>query len=150
MKAARILSQPVAMAVAYLQVWSIRRWTCRALRVIRAATCSTWLRKVVISEFMSLDGVVQAPGGAWGALLVCYDSDTTGGTDANIVLYLYNPFDDSVMETVVSKVEAFLRETNRQVYVLYHHPNHRAVWDNSKAFQALKTHGRCAIYASRK
>jgi hypothetical protein len=28
---------------------------------------------------------VQATGGAWGKLLVCYDSDSTGGTDANIV-----------------------------------------------------------------
>lgn len=28
---------------------------------------------------------VAAAGGAWGALLVCYDSDTTGGTDANVV-----------------------------------------------------------------
>lgn len=28
---------------------------------------------------------VAAAGGAWGALLVCYDSDSTAGTDANIV-----------------------------------------------------------------
>lgn len=28
---------------------------------------------------------VAATGGAWGKLLVCYDSDTTAGTDANIV-----------------------------------------------------------------
>lgn len=28
---------------------------------------------------------VQATGGAWGALLTCYDSDTTGGTDSSII-----------------------------------------------------------------
>lgn len=28
---------------------------------------------------------VATSGGAWGKLLVCYDNDTTGGTDANIV-----------------------------------------------------------------
>lgn len=28
---------------------------------------------------------VATSGGAWGKLLVCYDGDTTGGTDANIV-----------------------------------------------------------------
>lgn len=28
---------------------------------------------------------VAAAGGAWGALLVCYDPDTTGGTDADLV-----------------------------------------------------------------
>ena len=28
---------------------------------------------------------VASGGGAWGALLVCYDNDTTGGSDSNIV-----------------------------------------------------------------
>ncbi len=28
---------------------------------------------------------VQTTGGAWGALLVCYDPDTTGGTDSSII-----------------------------------------------------------------
>ncbi len=28
---------------------------------------------------------VQTTGGAWSKLIVCYDSDTTGGTDANII-----------------------------------------------------------------
>jgi len=28
---------------------------------------------------------VQTSGGAWGALLICYDSDTTGGTDSSII-----------------------------------------------------------------
>lgn len=28
---------------------------------------------------------VQTTGGAWGAILVCYDSDSTAGTDSNIV-----------------------------------------------------------------
>lgn len=29
--------------------------------------------------------LVQITGGAWGKLLLCYDSDSTAGTDANIV-----------------------------------------------------------------
>lgn len=28
---------------------------------------------------------VQTTGGAWGMLLICYDSDTTAGTDSNII-----------------------------------------------------------------
>lgn len=28
---------------------------------------------------------VQTTGGAWGKLLICYDADTTGGTDTNII-----------------------------------------------------------------
>lgn len=33
----------------------------------------------------TFSGIAADGGGDWGALLVCYDSDTTGGTDANIV-----------------------------------------------------------------
>ncbi len=35
---------------------------------------------------------VQTTGGAWGALLVCYDSDTTAGTDANIIPLTHHDF----------------------------------------------------------
>ena len=35
---------------------------------------------------------VVATGGAWAKLLVCYDSDTTGGTDANIVPLTHHDF----------------------------------------------------------
>lgn len=35
---------------------------------------------------------VAAAGGAWGKALVCYDSDTTAGTDANIVPLTYQDF----------------------------------------------------------
>lgn len=35
---------------------------------------------------------VQTSGGAWSKLLVCYDNDTTGGTDTNIVPLTYHDF----------------------------------------------------------
>lgn len=35
---------------------------------------------------------VQATGGAWAKLLVCYDNDTTAGTDANIVPLTHHDF----------------------------------------------------------
>lgn len=35
---------------------------------------------------------VAAAGGAWGALLTCYDPDTTAGTDANIIPLLKHLF----------------------------------------------------------
>lgn len=40
-KAVRIRLQPVAIASAQVQVLSMRSRTCRAPRVMRAATCST-------------------------------------------------------------------------------------------------------------
>lgn len=35
---------------------------------------------------------VAAAGGEWGALLVCYDADTTSGTDANVIPLTKHPF----------------------------------------------------------
>lgn len=38
---------------------------------------------------------VGATGGSWGKLLVCYDADTAGGTDANITPVTFHAFRDS-------------------------------------------------------
>jgi hypothetical protein len=35
---------------------------------------------------------VQSGGGAWGALLICYDGDTTSGTDSSILLLTKHDF----------------------------------------------------------
>jgi hypothetical protein len=35
---------------------------------------------------------VATAGGAWSKLLVCYDNDTTAGTDANILPLTYHDF----------------------------------------------------------
>ena len=35
---------------------------------------------------------VAGAGGAWGGLLICYDADTTGGTDANIIPLTFHDF----------------------------------------------------------
>jgi hypothetical protein len=60
LNAARIVSQASAMARAYFQVWSIRSRTCRAPRVMWAATCSTRFLKVAISAWAS-SGVPVKP-----------------------------------------------------------------------------------------
>ena len=41
--------------------------------------------EVLVNFPAQIFATVAAAGGAWGKSLVCYDSDTTGGTDANIV-----------------------------------------------------------------
>jgi len=35
---------------------------------------------------------VAATGGAWGKILICYDNDTTTGTDTNIIPLTYHDF----------------------------------------------------------
>ena len=67
----------------------------------------------------------------------------------NMVFYLYNPFDEQVMRSVVSKLEDFVRRFSKSVYVLYQHPLHRNVWEQSECFRTFKIKDRCAIFRSK-
>ena len=67
----------------------------------------------------------------------------------NIVFYLYNPFDEQVMRSVVSKIEDFLCRFSTSVYVLYQQPLHRSIWEQSEFFRTLKITDRCAIFRSK-
>ncbi len=51
---------------------------------ITITTDDTNNRKDIDVADITWTGVATSPG-AWGALLFCYDSDSTGGTDSNIV-----------------------------------------------------------------
>lgn len=59
---------------------------------------------------------VAAAGGAWGALLACYDSDTTGGTDSDIVPLLKWDFartpNGGAISAVVPSDGFFLQRAN--------------------------------------
>lgn len=73
------------------------------------------------------------------------------GTDyippaAPLVLYLNNPFDESIMSPFVEHVERAL--AGYPVWVVYQRPLHRAVWDRSLKFREFKTTDRYVIYTS--
>lgn len=48
-----------------------------------------------------------------------------------IVLFLYDPFDGTVMGEVVERLTESLRRSPRRAYVLYHVPLERSYWDAS-------------------
>ena len=58
---------------------------------------------------------VQATGGAWGMLVVCYDADTTSGTDANLVPLTFHDFavtpDGTDIVADFSATEGFFQAT---------------------------------------
>jgi SAM-dependent methyltransferase len=53
------------------------------------------------------------------------------------VLFLYNPFNESVMRSFVTNVERSLSQHPREFYVIYHMPLWSKVWDASPIFSKL-------------
>jgi SAM-dependent methyltransferase len=53
------------------------------------------------------------------------------------VLYFYNPFNDEVMGLVLSNVEQSLRESPRQLFVVYNTPVEQDIFDKSLIFRQV-------------
>jgi SAM-dependent methyltransferase len=54
---------------------------------------------------------------------------------APLVVYLFNPFPQPVLETVLARLERSVREVPRPVYLLYHNPLLEDVLRKSRSFQ---------------
>lgn len=65
----------------------------------------------------------------------CLDAREFEFPPTPIVLYLFNPFPDYVMEKVIENLERSVRENPRPVYVLYNAPWEKQVLDQSKLFE---------------
>ena len=61
----------------------------------------------------------------------CLDARDYEFPNTPIVLYLFNPFPDYVMEKVIKNLKESLRENPREVYVIYNAPWEREVLDRS-------------------
>ena len=77
---------------------------------------------------------------------VCADAGSFELPPENLVIYLFNPFDDVVMREVAANVAASLEAKPRQVYVLYLKPAHRHIWDNMALLTPFKETGDYVVY----
>jgi len=59
--------------------------------------------------------------------ILCQDAATFRFPDAKLVLFLFNPFDDTVLAKVVENLEESLRNVPRRAIVIYRNPVHSAV-----------------------
>lgn len=66
-----------------------------------------------------------------------------------IALHLFNPFGESVLQQVVQRLGASLREVPRDVFVLYKNPQHRRILDEAPFLRRVKLTSQYAVYASR-
>lgn len=80
---------------------------------------------------------------------VCKDAEKYQIPNEKIVFYLYNPFDDHVMRSVLSNIENSIRRHFRDIYIAYLKPMHRDVFDQATFFQVVKETERYVIYKNK-
>jgi hypothetical protein len=79
---------------------------------------------------------------------VCCDGGSFELPLVDAVLYLNNPFDDKVMQPLLSRIERSLAAYPRKLLVVYQRPLHRVLWDRSPAFRLIAERDRYVAYES--
>lgn len=77
---------------------------------------------------------------------VCQDVTQFDFPSNPTVVYMFNPFDETIMREVLERMEFSLRKAPRDFYVLYLKPEHRRIFDESKCFRLLKETVNYAVY----
>jgi SAM-dependent methyltransferase len=80
--------------------------------------------------------------------LVCTDASSYELPLEKLVVFFYNPFDEHIMRLVLTNIEKSLHEFPRKIYVLYHHPVHRSLWDASAEFHQVNSAAGHVLYES--
>ena len=63
-----------------------------------------------------------------------------------LVLYLFNPLPESGMKVVLANLDKSLRERPRDVYFVYHNPEHRALLDDHSSLRKFAAANQFVIY----
>lgn len=69
--------------------------------------------------------------------------------DENLVIYVYNPFHEKLLKTLLANIELCLRRHGRDIFVVYTNPVHRALLDDAGYLELRERTGRYRIYRSR-
>jgi SAM-dependent methyltransferase len=81
----------------------------------------------------------------------CYYNDVTlyPLPESPLVCYFYNPFDRLIMQAVVDRLASSLKDKPREIYIIYVHPEHRAIFDAEAYWDAIDESSLHVIYHSR-
>jgi hypothetical protein len=80
---------------------------------------------------------------------ICADAAEFGVPEGKVVFYLFNPFDEVVMRSVLSNIERAFLQSRREMYIAYLKPAHRRVFDQSKLLRVFHQTDRFVIYVTR-
>jgi hypothetical protein len=77
---------------------------------------------------------------------ICEDVTNYTIPHEKIVFYLFNPFDEQVMDKLLSNIGDSLHRYHRDIYIAYLKPVHREVFDYASILQIVKQSERYVIY----
>ncbi|MGH6612042.1 MAG: hypothetical protein ACRECQ_17505, partial [Burkholderiaceae bacterium] len=69
--------------------------------------------------------------------------------DENLVVYVYNPFHEKLLQALLTNIELCLRRHGRDIFVVYTNPVHHALLDGTGYLQLREKTGRYRVYRSR-
>lgn len=85
-------------------------------------------------------------------LVECHYNDATlyHLPETPLVCYFYNPFDQLVMRRVIDNLSSSLRDKQREIYIIYVHPEHRSLFDADGCWEVIDESGfhvtyRCSL-----
>jgi SAM-dependent methyltransferase len=79
---------------------------------------------------------------------LCIDARDFEIINHNAIFYLYNPFDEQVMDTVLSNIGNSLRKYPRKIFIIYINPKHSDVIDSADFLCKVRKDRRYRVYAN--
>lgn len=81
----------------------------------------------------------------------CVHADVTTFTPPNtpLLCYFYNPFDRAIMTIVAGELLSSLRNNPRETFIIYLHPEHRAIFDESTDWRVKEEGDNHVVYQFR-
>jgi SAM-dependent methyltransferase len=78
--------------------------------------------------------------------VICADAASFDFPSDPLVIFLYNPFDYSIMDSVIENLLASLGQRSRRVLVVYFRPELREMWEALPQFRLVKSTQRYCIF----
>src|SRR5690349_12456847 len=69
--------------------------------------------------------------------------------ESPLVCYFYNPFNQLIMRAVVDRLASSLKDKPREIYIIYVHPEHRAIFDAEAYWDVIDESSSHVIYHAR-
>lgn len=64
----------------------------------------------------------------------------------DLIAYFYNPFDESVLQSVWDRLQASVRQEPRSLFIVYINPLHRRLFDQAAELHCVYTDASVAVY----
>lgn len=96
----------------------------------------------------NLDRYRRHNGGPFEVEFVCRDARRFEFPLEPLVVYLFNPFLEPVLEAVLANLELSVRQNPRPAYIVYHNPVFEYVLQKVTSFRKMAGLQHCSIYVS--